>query len=274
MNSEKFCLRWNDFENNISEAFKELRELNDFFDVTLVCGDEQLQAHKLILSACSPFFGNILRRNPHHHPLLYLKGVRYTDLQSVLNFMYHGEVSVAQEELNSFLAVAEDLRVKGLTQNNQNNENLPKKSSISEPKIVNKDKPTIKLCNKEMKAKASLVKSSFESSCSYIDKEEVQQVSLIKTEPTDFPPPNPPMHLQHSSYGQQASYSITTEEENTAVYTDESYGEYEQYGEEQGYPMAENGNADAGTNKNEYYSFELKFDVNYVLTSIQFRPTK
>jgi len=118
--SEKFCLRWNDFESNISVAFREIRDEKDFFDVTLACGDRQIQAHKLILSACSPFFRGVLRRNPHAHPLLYLKGVEYSDLQAVLNFMYHGEVNVAQEELNSFLAVAEDLKVKGLTQNNQN----------------------------------------------------------------------------------------------------------------------------------------------------------
>merc|ERR1711944_363288 len=117
--SEKFCLRWNDFENNISVAFRELRDDKDFFDVTLACDDEQIQAHKVILSACSPFFRNILRKNPHAHPLLYLRGVKYSDLQSVLNFMFHGEVNVAQEELNSFLAVAEELRVKGLTQNTQ-----------------------------------------------------------------------------------------------------------------------------------------------------------
>merc|ERR1712106_785779 len=114
--AEKFCLRWNDFESNISGAFRELREDKDFFDVTLACDDDQLQAHKLILSACSPFFRSILRRNRHEHPLLYLKGVKYADLVSVLNFMYHGEVNVAQEELNSFLGVAEDLKVKGLTQ--------------------------------------------------------------------------------------------------------------------------------------------------------------
>jgi len=116
--TEKFCLRWNDFESNISVAFREIREEKDFFDCTLSCGSRQIQAHKLILSACSPFFRSILRQNPHQHPLLYLKGVQFTDLQSVLNFMYHGEVNVAQEELNSFLAVAEDLQVKGLTQNN------------------------------------------------------------------------------------------------------------------------------------------------------------
>ena len=115
--AEKFCLRWNDFESNISSAFRELRDDKDFFDVTLACEDsDQLQAHKVILSACSPFFRTVLRRHRHDHPLLYLKGVKYLDLVAVLNFMYHGEANVAQEELNSFLAVAEDLKVKGLTQ--------------------------------------------------------------------------------------------------------------------------------------------------------------
>merc|ERR1711974_349998 len=111
-----------DFESNFSSAFRELRDDKDFFDVTLACDDEQIQAHKVILSACSPFFRNILRRNPHQHPLLYLKGVKYKELLSVLNFMYQGEVNVAQEELNSFLAVAEDLRVKGLTQNSSSSD--------------------------------------------------------------------------------------------------------------------------------------------------------
>ena len=118
-NTEHFCLRWNDFESNISHAFREIRDEKDFFDVTLACEDEQVQAHKVILSACSPFFRTILRRNRHDHPLLYLKGVKYAEIISILNFMYHGEVNVAQEELNSFLAVAEELRVKGLTQNTQ-----------------------------------------------------------------------------------------------------------------------------------------------------------
>ena len=137
MNSEKFCLRWNDFEGNISAAFRELRDDKDFFDVTLACDDEQIQAHKVILSACSPFFRDILRRNPHQHPLLYMKSVKYTDLQAVLNFMYHGEVNVAQEELNSFLAVAEDLKVKGLTQNNSESQNTKDSPSYK----LSKEKP-------------------------------------------------------------------------------------------------------------------------------------
>jgi len=118
---EKFCLRWNEFEANISTAFKELKDDAEFFDVTLACDDNQIRAHKVILSACSPFFKSVLKRNPHQHPLLYLKGVRFEDINSVLNFMYNGEVNVAQEELNSFLSVAEDLQVKGLTQSKSSN---------------------------------------------------------------------------------------------------------------------------------------------------------
>merc|ERR1712013_97281 len=124
--AEKFCLKWNDFESNVSVAFRELREEKDFFDVTLACEDSQVSAHKVILSACSPFFRSVLRKNPHQHPLLYMKGVKYQEMLAVLNFMYMGEVNVAQEDLNSFLAVAEDLRVKGLTQGEGAPENKSK----------------------------------------------------------------------------------------------------------------------------------------------------
>ena len=67
MGSEKFCLRWNDFQSNISNALEDLRSDKDFFDVTLACEDEQIQAHKVILSACSPFFRNVLRRSIHSY---------------------------------------------------------------------------------------------------------------------------------------------------------------------------------------------------------------
>merc|ERR1711892_152449 len=116
MTENKLCLHWKDFEANMTVALKDLREEKDFFDVTIACDDNQIQAHKVILSACSTFFRNLLRRNPHQHPLLYLKGVQYKDLLGILDFMYNGEVNVAEEELKQFLAVAADLKVKGLTQ--------------------------------------------------------------------------------------------------------------------------------------------------------------
>ena len=80
-----------------------------------------MKAHKVVLSACSPFFREILKANPHPHPLLFLQNVKQTDLLAVLDFMYLGEVQVVQENLASFLAVAEDLEVKGLMRKNSPN---------------------------------------------------------------------------------------------------------------------------------------------------------
>jgi hypothetical protein len=124
VSSENFRLRWNDFEANVSSSFNELRAEADFFDVMLACdgsGGRTLPAHKVILSACSPLFKQMLRNlsasSPGQlSPLIYLRGIRLSDLEPVLDFMYTGEVSVCQDDLNSFLAVAEDLQVKGLTQ--------------------------------------------------------------------------------------------------------------------------------------------------------------
>jgi len=118
--SDNFCLRWNDFETNISTSFRELRRDSEFFDVTLCCdnGSDRVPAHKVILAACSPLFRRILHgvnASSSPHPLLYLKGIQKKELTAILNFMYHGEVNVAQDSLNAFLAVAEELAVKGLT---------------------------------------------------------------------------------------------------------------------------------------------------------------
>ena len=113
--SDTFCLKWNEFEKNVSETLKDFKDDPDFFDVTLACEDEQVQAHKIIISACSPFFRKVLKRHRHNVPLLYLKGVRYKDLVALLTFMYHGEVNVAQNDINQFLATAEELQVKGLS---------------------------------------------------------------------------------------------------------------------------------------------------------------
>jgi len=139
MGAEKFCLRWNDFETNLSSAFRDLRADKDLFDVTLSCGVDTLQAHKLVLSACSDMFRTMFRKSQpgigQGHTILYLRGVHSADMQAVLDFMYHGEVSVAQEELNSFLSVAEDLKVKGLTQKQSDNAPAPKIPEFTERKV-------------------------------------------------------------------------------------------------------------------------------------------
>ena len=91
------------------------REDNDFADMTLACEDgQQVEAHKVILAASSPFFQNLLGRNKHPHPLIYMRGVKSYDLLAIVDFLYHGEANVFQENLDSFLAVAEELQLKGL----------------------------------------------------------------------------------------------------------------------------------------------------------------
>ena len=119
--SEKLCLQWNDFKDNVRVAFANFREDKDFSDVTLACEDgQQVEAHKLILADSSPFFQKLLMRNKHPHPLVYMRGVKSDDLVAIIDFLYRGEASINQDNLESFLAIAEELQLKGLT--NQNKE--------------------------------------------------------------------------------------------------------------------------------------------------------
>jgi len=116
MADETFCLKWNDYQKSFNLGFKDIRLDHDLFDVTLVSDDnEEIEAHKLILSACSSFFKTILKRRKHQHPLIYIKGTNSSELSAILDFMYQGEVNVEQKNLEKFLEAASDLKIKGLT---------------------------------------------------------------------------------------------------------------------------------------------------------------
>ena len=114
--SEKLCLQWNDFKENVNSAFGTLRNDKDFTDVTLACDDgHQMEAHKVILASSSPFFQKILQNSKHPKPLIYLRGFQSKDFVSIMDFLYIGEANVYQEDLGSFLAIAEEIQLKGLT---------------------------------------------------------------------------------------------------------------------------------------------------------------
>jgi hypothetical protein len=118
-------LRWHEFSRNIGASAALFRRQEVFADLTLVVEGERLQAHRFILASCSPLFLELLRpASAHPHPLLLLRGVRRKQLAALLDFMYHGEVSVEQEELAEFLRTAEELQVKGLTERPQEEEEL------------------------------------------------------------------------------------------------------------------------------------------------------
>ena len=114
--TEKLCLQWNEFKENISSSFRDLREDREFADVTLACEDgQQIEAHKVVLSSSSPFFMELLKKTKHPHPLIYMRGLRSEDLVAIMDFLYCGEANVLHENLNAFLVLAEDLRLKGLS---------------------------------------------------------------------------------------------------------------------------------------------------------------
>ncbi|XP_014203277.1 protein abrupt isoform X2 [Copidosoma floridanum] len=111
---QQYSLRWNDYHSSIVNSFRHLRDEEDFVDVTLACDNSSFTAHKVVLSACSPYFRKLLKANPCQHPIVILRDVSSSDMESLLRFMYHGEVHVGQEQLTAFIKTAQMLQVRGL----------------------------------------------------------------------------------------------------------------------------------------------------------------
>ena len=114
---EAYKISWQDeFKSNTAETFRKLLIDTDFTDVTLVCDDGQtIEAHKVILSACSSFFRNMLISNPHVHPMIFMKGIKHKQLKALLQFMYCGEARIFDDQIDEFISIAQDLKVKELS---------------------------------------------------------------------------------------------------------------------------------------------------------------
>ncbi|XP_017771410.1 PREDICTED: broad-complex core protein isoforms 1/2/3/4/5 isoform X7 [Nicrophorus vespilloides] len=130
VDTQHFCLRWNNYQSSITSAFENLRDDEDFVDVTLACDGKSLKAHRVVLSACSPYFRELLKSTPCKHPVIVLQDVAWTDLHALVEFIYHGEVNVHQRSLSSFLKTAEVLRVSGLTQKHADDRELAHVQSL------------------------------------------------------------------------------------------------------------------------------------------------
>ncbi|XP_069179386.1 protein tramtrack, alpha isoform isoform X4 [Procambarus clarkii] len=123
MAEQQFCLRWNNFQANIVSSFEALLDREEFVDVTLTAEGKSLKAHRVLLSACSPYFRDLFRDIPaHQHPVIVLRDTSFLELKSLLSFIYHGEVNVSQERLGLLLKTAEALRIKGLAQDKRTND--------------------------------------------------------------------------------------------------------------------------------------------------------
>ena len=120
---EKFCLKWNDYQENTIKTFSKLQREEDFYDVTLVSDDQkQVMAHKVVLSSSSEYFKNILKMSKHVHPMICLTGITTMDLNNILDYIYQGEVQIFQENIEKFLDIAEKLKIDGLLSSDSNTE--------------------------------------------------------------------------------------------------------------------------------------------------------
>ncbi|XP_034840026.2 protein tramtrack, alpha isoform-like isoform X1 [Maniola hyperantus] len=145
---QQFCLRWNNFQANITSQFEALRDDEDFVDVTLACEGHRLEAHKVVLSACSPYFKELFKNNPCPHPIIFMRDCEVSHVRALLQFMYVGQVNIAQAQLSAFLRTADALQIRGLTDCSQHND-----------KKVNRKSPPSQLRNL-LSAKPSLSTSS------------------------------------------------------------------------------------------------------------------
>lgn len=111
---QQFCLRWNNYQSNLTNVFDQLLQSESFVDVTLACDGHSVKAHKMVLSACSPYFQSLFFDNPCQHPIVILRDIKWPELKAVVEFMYKGEINVSQEQIGPLLKVAESLKIRGL----------------------------------------------------------------------------------------------------------------------------------------------------------------
>ena len=137
MEAERFLLKWNNHQSNLVTVFDQLFEQEAFTDVTLACDGKSFAAHKVILSACSPYFQSLFLANPNTHPIVFMRDVKAPDLESLLAFMYRGEINVHQQDLASFLKTAESLQIKGLSDSSERQRDTSKILEAMEKKFNN-----------------------------------------------------------------------------------------------------------------------------------------
>ena len=225
----KLNIKCNDFKDNICATFGSLREDKDFADVTLACEDgQQVEAHKVILAGSSPFFQKLLKRNHHPHPLIFMRNVSSENLEAIVDFLYFGEANVLEQTLESFLAVAEELKVKGLTQNGPSSPGrrepapAPKRQIVTDPvppPPPKRPRPPPPVAAPEV--------------------EEIQEVASVKAEPREpqYQPQEQEQVDHHQSLAQVDEYGGEEGYE-------EDYGQYEE-----GYAMMASAGAEGNKGK-------------------------
>ena len=115
MHHEKYSLTWHTYSDHLKSMMKELMMNEDFSDVTLVTEDrKQIKANIFILSACSPVFKDILKKEKNSNHIMYLRGIQFSEMESIMQFIYLGEATFYEERMDELLDVAKSLEIKEL----------------------------------------------------------------------------------------------------------------------------------------------------------------
>ena len=135
-----YNLTWDNFPVHMKQVFSDLCSFEYYSDVTIVCDDlKLLKAHRFILSGCSEVFKTILEGFHSSQPCIYLRGIKYEEMELVLKYIYNGEATIDLEFLETFLRVAKDLKIKGIDQDGNDSTletNTPTDHSATEKVIV------------------------------------------------------------------------------------------------------------------------------------------
>ncbi|XP_034185387.1 uncharacterized protein LOC117606608 isoform X17 [Osmia lignaria lignaria] len=130
---QQFCLRWNNHQSTLIQNFDTLLESGTLVDCTLAAEGKYLKAHKVVLSACSPYFEGLLSEHYDKHPVFILKDVKFKELKAMMDYMYRGEVNISQDQLAALLKAAESLQIKGLSESKTSGSN---KMDTRQQKVV------------------------------------------------------------------------------------------------------------------------------------------
>ena len=115
--SSQYLLLQQTVSEDFLESFQELRTAGELFDVTLACEDEVVvEAHKVVLSASSPWFRNVFRKTKQANPFIYLRGLLYKDLVALVDYIYSGKAQILADDIDRFIQVARDLKIKSLAE--------------------------------------------------------------------------------------------------------------------------------------------------------------
>ena len=183
---KQVSLKWDSFQDKVSSFLKGAKRSGDFSDVTLVCGDgKQIKAHRVVLASASPFFEEMFRRvTPHPHPLVYIRGLNSVELEQVLQFIYLGEASIAEEQLEAFLDLAEEFQLNALKNNQKamaHNMGQCNKGKLIQQHVSTKD--TVKVFeNEKVNVDKSSEKVKLDKSSEKVKVDKSSELIRLKTE--------------------------------------------------------------------------------------------